>query len=112
MSSNDIVYTDDELSDAESIEFDDGTELMFKMNDIESTKPLEEMDADELLAIIKKDKENKKKYIRKYQQTEKGKIKTREASKKYYDANRQKILHKKKLAYIKKKEMLKSASTV
>ena len=113
MSSNDIVYTYDELSDAESIEFDDGSELMFKMNDIESTpKTLEEMDAEELLAIIKKDKENKKKYIRKYQQTEKGKIKTREASKKYYDANRQKILHKKKLAYIKKKEMLKSASTV
>ena len=37
MSSNDIVYTDDE-SDAESITFDDGEQLMFKMNDIQLRK--------------------------------------------------------------------------
>ena len=57
---------------------------MFKMNDIEppSKKSLEEMDKEELLLIIKKDKENKRKYIRKYQKTDKGKMKTREASKK------------------------------
>ena len=113
MSSNHIVYTDDE-SDAESITFDDGEQLLFKMNDIQPTnqqkyKDLEDLDKEELLAIIKKDKEMKKKYIRKYQKSEKGKLKTREASKKYYDANRAKILEKKRLAYIKKKEMLKSA---
>ena len=37
MSSNDMIYTDDE-SDAESITFDDGETLMFKMNDIEPPK--------------------------------------------------------------------------
>jgi len=105
MSSNDMIYTDDE-SDAESITFDDGETLMFKMNDIEPPKKsLEEMDKDELLEIIKKDKENKRKYIRKYQRTDKGKLKTREASKKYYDSNRAKILEKKRLAYIAKKSL-------
>ena len=105
MSSNDMIYTDDE-SDADSITFDDGETLMFKMNDIEPPKKsLEEMDKDELLEIIKKDKENKRKYIRKYQRTDKGKLKTREASKKYYDSNRAKILEKKRLAYIAKKSL-------
>jgi hypothetical protein len=106
MSSNDMIYTDDE-SDADSITFDDGEELMFKMNDIEppSKKSLEEMDKEELLLIIKKDKENKRKYIRKYQKTDKGKMKTREASKKYYDSNRAKILEKKRLTYIAKKSL-------
>ncbi len=106
MSSNDMIYTDDE-SDADSITFDDGEELMFKMNDIEppSKKSLEEMDKEELLKIIKKDKENKRKYIRKYKKTDKGKMKTREASKKYYDSNRAKILEKKRLAYIAKKSL-------
>ena len=94
MSSNDIVYTDDEHSDEEEI---------FQMEDVVK-KSLEEMNKDELLEIIKKDKENKKRYIRKYQQTDKGKMKTREASKKYYDANRAKILEKKRLAYLKKKQ--------
>ena len=94
MSSNHIVYTDDEQSDGEEI---------FQMEDVVK-KSLEEMNKDELLEIIKKDKENKKRYIRKYQQTDKGKMKTREASKKYYDANRAKILEKKRLAYLKKKE--------
>tara|TARA_Y100000361_G_C11044014_1_gene281482 strand:- start:375 stop:713 length:339 start_codon:yes stop_codon:yes gene_type:complete len=103
MSSNDMIYTDDE-SDAESITFDDGEQLMFKMNDINPVKKnLEDMEKEELLEIIKKDKANKKRYIRKYQQTEKGKLKTREASKKYYDANRAKILEKKRIAYQKKK---------
>tara|TARA_R110002012_G_scaffold316436_1_gene531392 strand:- start:14591 stop:14914 length:324 start_codon:yes stop_codon:yes gene_type:complete len=105
MSSNDITYTDDE-SDAESIIFETEEETMFKMNDIVVKKNLEDLDKYELLEIIKKDKANKRKYIRKYQQTDKGKVKTREASKKYYDANRAKILEKKRLAYIKKKEMV------
>jgi len=94
MSSNDIVYTDDEHSDEEEI---------FQMEDVVK-KSQKEMNKDELLEIIKKDKENKKRYIRKYQQTDKGKMKTREASKKYYDANRAKILEKKRLAYLKKKQ--------
>mgnify|MGYP001111716746 CR=1 FL=1 len=113
MSSNDIDYYDDgfktidgvEVSDDESITFDDGETLMFKMNDIEQPKKdLNDMDKYELLEIIKKDKENKKRYIKKYQQTEKGRNKTREASKKYYDANRAKILERKRLSYLKRKE--------
>lgn len=109
MSSNDIVYTDDE-----SVDFSD-TDMMFKMNDINPEevneeipikKELNDMDRDELLEIIIKDKENKKRYIKKYQKTEKGKTKTRQASKKYYDANRAKILEKKRLAYQLKKQQL------
>jgi TusA-related sulfurtransferase len=67
-------------------------------------KRLEDMEKNELLEILKKDKENKKKYIKKYQQTEKGKNKTREASKKYYDANRALILEKKRQYYLRKKQ--------
>jgi len=45
---------------------------------------------------------NKKKYIKKYQQTDKGKAKIKIASKKYYDKNRAKILLKKKQNYLEK----------
>jgi len=47
---------------------------------------------------------NKKKYIRKYQKTDKGKSKIKVASKKYYDKNRKNILEKKRLAYAQKKK--------
>ena len=60
MSSNDIVYTDDE-SDAESIIFETEEETMFKMNDINPVKKsLDEMEKEELLEIIKKDKKMSK----------------------------------------------------
>ena len=74
MSSNDIDYYDDEfktineveVSDDESITFDDGETLMFKMNDIKQPKKdLKDMDKYELLEIITKDKKNKKRYIKK-----------------------------------------------
>jgi DNA repair photolyase len=83
---------------------DSEPDMIFEMEEIETKKKkLEDMEKDELLDIIKKDKENKKRYIKKYQQTEKGKKKTREASKKYYDANRAKILEKKRQAYLERK---------
>ena len=83
---------------------DSEPDMIFEMEEIEiKKKKLEDMEKDELLDIIKKDKENKKRYIKKYQQTEKGKKKTREASKKYYDANRAKILEKKRQAYLERK---------
>ena len=46
---------------------------------------------------------SKKEYIKKYQKTANGRVKTRAASKKYYDANRAKILEKKRLAYLERK---------
>lgn len=78
-------------------------------NDLEAEwdnfkKDYKNMSKEELLDHIKCEKLKKRKYIQKYQRTEKGRVKTREASKKYYDANRAKILEKKRLAYIAKKE--------
>jgi Mg/Co/Ni transporter MgtE len=61
------------------------------------------MSKDELLDLIKKDKKKKREYIQKYQKTPNGRVKTRQASKNYYNANRAKILAKKKLAYLNKK---------
>ena len=43
-------------------------------------------------------------YIKNYQQTTSGREKYIKASKKYYDSNRDKILEKKRLYYLKKKE--------
>jgi len=117
MSSNDIDYDSDK-----SIEFST-EDLMFKMNDIDVldtemeydtidevdnsqeqiTNDYTNMSKEELLDYIKKDKLRKKEYIKKYQKTANGRVKTRAASKKYYDANRAKILEKKRLAYLDKK---------
>lgn len=117
MSSNDIDYDSDK-----SIDFSN-EELMFKMNDIDVldtemeydtiddvdnsqeqiTNNYNEMTKEELLDYIKKDKLRKKEYIKKYQKTANGRVKTRAASKKYYDANRAKILEKKRLAYLERK---------
>lgn len=103
MSSNDIDYYDDGFKTIDGVELtDDDEEIVIK-------KDLKDMDKSELLEIITKDKENKKRYIKKYQQTEKGRTKTRQASKKYYDANRAKILERKRLSYLKRKaERIKS----
>lgn len=110
MSSNDIDYDSDK-----SIDFSN-EELMFKMNDIDVesidvvdnsqeqiTNDYNNMTKEELLDYIKKDKLRKKEYIKKYQKTANGRVKTRAASKKYYDANRAKILEKKRLAYLERK---------
>ena len=108
MSSNDIDY------DNEVVVFDDGEQLMFKMNDIEpeelaepvqENKTLYDMSKEELIEKLETIKMNKRKYIRKYQQTEKGRTKTREASKKYYHQNREKVLARKKLLYQQKKAL-------
>lgn len=65
---------------------------------------IDDMSFEELKKYSKKLLENKKKYIRKYQKTDKGKQKIREASKRYYEKNRQKILDKKKQYYLDKKK--------
>ena len=105
----------------EEIIFESEEETIFKMNDIDCggvesivndlddewnnfKKDYKNMSRDELLEHIKNDKLKKRKYIQKYQQTDKGRKKTREASKKYYNANRAKILEKKRLAYLAKKK--------
>jgi len=73
---------------------------------------IEELSKEELIEILnqKKEKENKTKeklrvYIAKYQKTDKGIITSRQANNKYYYANREKILQKKKDAYLKKKAL-------
>ena len=65
---------------------------------------IDDMNFEELKTYSRKLLENKKKYIRKYQKTDKGKQKIREASKRYYEKNRQKILDKKKQYYLDKKK--------
>jgi hypothetical protein len=77
---------------------------------------IEELSKEELINLLKeknekeiKQKEKIKEYISKYQKTEKGAMKSREAYKKYYYANRDKVLQKKKEDY-KKKKALKSAT--
>lgn len=73
---------------------------------------IEELSKEELIKILneKKEKENKTKeklkvYIAKYQKTDKGIQTSRQANNKYYYANREKILQKKKEAYLKKKAL-------
>jgi len=68
-------------------------------------KKITDMDFDELKEYTTKLMENKKKYIRKYQKSDKGKAKIKIASKKFYDKNRQIILEKKRIAYLKKKQL-------
>ena len=66
---------------------------------------LTELSKEELINIIKQKKLKKKSYIKKYQQTDKGRLKCIQATKKYYDANREKILEKKREYYLKKKAL-------
>ena len=72
---------------------------------------MEDMSKEQLLEILnqQKEKDNIRKekmkvYIKNYQQTPSGREKYVNASKKYYDKNREKILEKKRLYYLKKKE--------
>jgi len=71
---------------------------------------LESMDKQELIKLLKEQteksevkKDKVRKYVKKYQQTEKGAVKSREANHKYYKNNRAVILEKKRLYYQKLK---------
>lgn len=72
---------------------------------------LEEMSKEDLIAMINSKKSKTQDYIKKYMQSEKGRVKTQTASKKYYDANREKILEKKRQYYLKKKAEKAAAAT-
>ncbi len=106
------MTTQEEFSNQECITNDDD----FQENDpcgkhqetlgvLKSKKKITDMDFDELKEYTTRMMENKKKYIRKYQKSDKGKAKIKIASKKFYDKNREKILEKKRIAYLKKKQL-------
>jgi len=82
MSSNDIDYFDD-------------NSLQIKLSN---------MDKDDLILHILESEAKKKYAIKKYHKKEKGKKKTRKASKKYYEKNKQDILEKRKLKYLNNKK--------
>tara|TARA_R110000824_G_scaffold42101_1_gene124415 strand:+ start:100 stop:366 length:267 start_codon:yes stop_codon:yes gene_type:complete len=86
------------MSDTENLNLNDEI-----LND-DVKKTLEEMSFDELLNYTKHMKNKKRQYIRKYQQSDKGKEKVKEASKRHYNKNREKILEKKRLQYQLKKQ--------
>jgi len=73
--------------------------------EISPKKTIDTMNFEELKAYTKKIQDNKRKYIRKYQKTDRGKATTRIASQKYYKKKRQEILEKKKIYYLKKKQL-------
>lgn len=66
---------------------------------------LTKLTKEDLINMINEKKLKKKSYIKKYQQTDKGRLKCIQATKKYYDANREKILKKKREYYLKKKAL-------
>ena len=79
-----------------------------QITEIKQPKKTDDMTFEELKAYTIRIKENKKKYIRKYQKTERGKTTTRVASQKYYVKKREEILAKKREFY-KRKKALKTA---
>lgn len=105
-------------NDTDTIEFMDMGDAMIQLNDTDEVIDLpgevinipkmkynpHTMTHQELRDYHIKLAQNKKKYIKKYQQTEKGKAKIKIASKKYYDKNRESILAKKREAYALKKK--------
>jgi len=106
-----------EISDSDNLILSDNDEPVDITNELiqlnQTTKRMshkvENMSFDELKEYSKKLIANKKRYIKKYQQTVKGKGKIKIASAKYYAKNREEILKKKKEYYLRKKEMKKSA---
>jgi len=105
MSSNDIDYDNEIiLTDDEQITNDEEPNPCGSLGKTGSRKKIMDMDFDELKEYTTKMMLNKKKYIRKYQKSDKGKAKIKVASKKFYDKNREKILEKKRIAYKMKKE--------
>tara|TARA_R110001599_G_scaffold300644_6_gene505895 strand:- start:255 stop:590 length:336 start_codon:yes stop_codon:yes gene_type:complete len=105
------MTTQEEFSNQESIVNDDDYNSEDEPNPCGSLgktgtrKKILDMDFDELKEYTTKLMLNKKKYIRKYQKSDKGKAKIKVASKKFYDKNREKILEKKRIAYLKKKQL-------
>tara|TARA_R110000803_G_scaffold9668_1_gene30377 strand:+ start:277 stop:534 length:258 start_codon:yes stop_codon:yes gene_type:complete len=69
-------------------------------------KTIDEMSFSELKTYTKNLNDKKKKYIRKYQKTDKGKATTRVASQKYYKKKREEILAKKREYYLAKKKKM------
>tara|TARA_Y100000401_G_C8270901_1_gene198294 strand:+ start:371 stop:652 length:282 start_codon:yes stop_codon:yes gene_type:complete len=67
------------------------------------TMDLSELSKEELVEYISNKNNKQKQYMKTYQSTQKGRENTQRASKKYYDANREKILEKKRAYYLKKK---------
>lgn len=70
---------------------------------------LEDLSKDELIKIINSKKQNHRDYMKNYQQSDKGREIQSKASKKYYEANREKILEKKR-EYYKRKVALKATN--
>jgi len=66
---------------------------------------LNTMTKEDLIKHILENDEKKKYYIKNYHQSEKGRISTRNASKKYYEKNKELILMKKKEKYQSKKNI-------
>lgn len=60
---------------------------------------LENMSKEELINFIKYKNFKLKQYVKKYINSEKGKQSVRKASKKYYEANKEEILQKKREKY-------------
>ena len=111
MSSNDIDYDDNfgeqiiNDSDSDNSEEDPCGLYEETLGKTISKKKVMDMDFDELKDYTNRMLTNKKKYIRKYQKSDKGKAKIKIASKKFYDKNRAIILEKKRIAYLKKKSI-------
>ena len=113
-----ITNDTDVFDDVNTIEFMDMGDAMIQLNDTDEVIDLpgevieipkmkynpNTMTHQELRDYHIKLAKNKKKYIKKYQQTDKGKAKIKIASKKYYDKNRESILAKKREAYALKKK--------
>ena len=102
--SDDIVLSDD----VDDIDISNEV-INIPQNNKRMKHNVEEMSFEELKEYSKRLLANKKRYIKKYQQTTKGKAKIKQASAKYYSKNREKILQKKKEYYLKKKKMKNSA---
>mgnify|MGYP003646924097 CR=1 FL=1 len=100
----------DELSDSDNLTInEDNMEYDINVESIALVKPkrmkhnVEEMTYEELKEYSKRILANKKRYIKKYQQTANGKEKIKKASAKYYSKNRDLILQKKRDYYLKQK---------
>jgi hypothetical protein len=110
--SSEQIMTEEEFNNQEAIVNPDDYKNIVKepnpcgsaLGKTKSKKKVQDMSFQELKEYTLNLQSNKKKYIRKYQLSDKGKAKIKVASKKFYDKNRAIILEKKRLAYLKKKE--------
>jgi len=79
---------------SDSIDYFDENNLQQKLNN---------MDKEDLINHILEQEAKKRFAIKKYHNTDKGREKTRKASKKYYEKHKEDILEKRKLKYLNKK---------